>query len=322
MTSRAITTLFLTDADIDGLLSVEEAISVVEQVLRQQATGDAANRPRGHDYASPGAYQAWMQAAAYGLGVCGFKTYTIVGGSGRFFVYVYDVDGGPPLSIMEANRLGQLRTGAASGVAARHMANEDASVIALLGSGLQAASQLEAFCAVRPIELVRVHSPTPRNRAALAERMTAKLGIAVEAVDSPEPAVREADVVATITTSTTPVFRGEWLREGTHVSAAGGAHPYATELDEATIARADAVVVDDPDQARIECGEFMMASASGALLWERVRELCHVVSGRVPGRTSDRDVTLFKSLGMALWDVAAAKAVYDRAIERGVGTRL
>ncbi len=322
MTSRAITTLFLTDADVDSLLSVEEAISVVEQVLRQQATGDAANRPRGHDYASPDAYQAWMQAAAYGLGVCGFKTYTIVGGSGRFFVYVYDVDGGPPLSIMEANRLGQLRTGAASGVAARHMANEDASVIALLGSGLQAASQLEAFCAVRPIELVRVHSPTPRNRAALAERMTAKLGIAVEAVDSPEPAVREADVVATITTSTTPVFRGEWLREGTHVSAAGGAHPYATELDEATIARADAVVVDDPDQARIECGEFMMASASGALLWERVRELCHVVSGRVPGRTSDRDVTLFKSLGMALWDVAAAKAVYDRAIERGVGTRL
>ena len=263
-----------------------------------------------------------MQAAAHGLGVCGFKTYTIAGGVGRFFVYLYSADGGPPLSIMEANRLGQLRTGAATGVAARHMANEDASVVALLGSGLQAGTQLEAVCAVRPIERVRVYSPTSRNRTALAERMTAKLGIPVEAVDSPETAVRDADVVATITTSKTPVFQAEWLQNGAHVSAAGGAHPYATELDEATISRADVVVVDDPDQAHIECGEFMMASASGALLWERVRELCHVVAGRVAGRTSQHDVTLFKSLGMALWDVAAGKTVYDRATERGVGARL
>ena len=287
-----------------------------------QADGEAANSPRGHDYAGPGAYQAWMQAAAYGLGVCGFKTYTIVGGAGRFFVYLYGTNGGPPLSIMEANRLGQLRTGAASGVAASHMASEDASVVALLGSGLQAGSQLEALCAVRPIEHVRVYSPTPRNRTALAERMSARLGITVEAVESPEQAVRGADVVATITTSTTPVFQSDWLQEGAHVSAAGGAHPYASELDEATIGRADVVVADDIDQARIECGEFMMASASGALLWERVRELRHVVSGDVAGRTSERDVTLFKSLGMALWDVAAARAVYERAVERGVGTRL
>ena len=301
---------------------MKEAIPVVEHALRLQAAGEAANRPRGHDYSGPGAYQAWMQAAAYGLGVCGFKTYTIVGGVGRFFVYLYSTDGGPPLSVMEANRLGQLRTGAATGVAARYMASERASVVALLGSGAQAGSQLEALCAVRPIQRVRVYSPTPRNRAALAERITPKLGISVEAVDSPEMAVRGADVVATITTSKTPVFRAEWLRDGAHVSAAGGAHPYATELDEATIGRADVVVVDDPDQARIECGEFMMASASGALLWERVRELCYVVSGRTAGRTSERDITLFKSLGMALWDVAAAKAVYERAVERGVGTRL
>lgn len=301
---------------------MKEAIPVVEHALRLQADCEAANRPRGHDYSGPDAYQAWMQAAAYGLGVCGFKTYTIVGGVGRFFVYLYSTDGGPPLSIMEANRLGQLRTGAATGVGARYMASERASVVALLGSGAQAGSQLEALCAVRPIERVRVYSPTSQNRAALAERMTSKLGISVEAVSSPETAVRGADVVATITTSTSPVFRAEWLRDGAHVSAAGGAHPYATELDEATINRANVVVVDDPDQARIECGEFMMATASGALLWERVRELCHVVSGRTAGRTSERDITLFKSLGMALWDVAAAKAVYERAVERGVGTRL
>ena len=301
---------------------MEEAIPVVERALRLQSDGEAANRPRGHDYAGPGSYQAWMQSAAYGLGVCGFKTYTIVQGTGRAFVYLYDIEGGPPLCVTEANRLGELRTGAASGVAARHMANEDASVVALLGSGLQAGSQLEAICAVRPIERVRVYSPTPRNRTALAERMAPKLGIPVEAVDSPETAVRDADVVATITTSRTPVFRAEWLRDGAHVSAAGGAHPYATELDEATIGGADVVVVDDPDQARIECGELMMATASGALLWERVRELCHVVSGRVAGRARERDVTLFKSLGMALWDVAAARAVYERAVERGVGARL
>ena len=322
MTAQAVSTLFLTDEDVDGLLSVPETIPVVEEVLRQQADGQAANRPRGHDYAGPSAYQAWMQAAAYGLGVCGFKTYTIANGAGRFFVYLYDIAGGPPLAIMEANRLGQLRTGAASGVAARHMAAPDATTAALLGSGAQAASQLEALCAVRPIEKVRVYSPTPRNRAALAERETARLGISVEAVDSPELAVREAQVVITITTSRSPVFKGEWLIPGAFVCAAGGAHPYATELDVATIRRADVVAVDDPEQARIECGEFMSATADGALHWERVRELCQVVAGRTPGRTTEQDLTLFKSLGMALWDVAAAKAVYDRAIERGVGSRL
>ena len=280
----------------------------------------ASNRPRGHDIAAPGVSLAWMQAAAYGLGVYGFKTYTITPAGSRFFVYLYGIDCGGPLCILEANRLGQLRTGAASGVAASHMAREDASVVGVLGSGYQAGSQLEAIRCVRCISGARVYSPAIEHRTAYAEEMSQSLGIEVTPVDSAMRVVEGADILVTITSSATPVFDGAWLQPGTHITAVGGANAYVTELDDEAIQRSDVIVVDDAAQARIECGEFMIPAARGVLLWERVRELWQVVDGRTPGRGNPEDITLFKSLGMALWDVAVAKAVYDRAIDRGVGT--
>ena len=144
--------------------------------------------------------------------------------------------------------------------------------------------------------------------------MSESLGIDIQAVDSPREVVESADILVTITNSRTPVFGGEWLRAGTHICAVGGANEYVTELDDATIQRADFIAVDSIAQAKIECGELLMPTSRGLLLWEQVSELWQVVGGMKSGRRSAEDITLFKSLGMAMWDLAAAKVVYERYI--------
>ena len=314
--------LWLSDADVERLLSVEDAIPVVETALAQQAAGDAVNRPRAHDIAGEGAFLAHMQAALYEQGVFGFKSYSAAGGVYRFFVMLYSMRTGLPLALMQANSLGRIRTGAASGVSARHMARPDSSVVGLLGSGYQAGAQLQAICAVRPIKAVYVFSPNPQRRTDFARRMNAALGIEVIAADDPRAVVDAADILVTITNSREPVFGGDWLRPGMHICAVGGANEYATELDDAAIRRADIIAVDSVAQAKVECGELLMPASRGLILWEQLTELCQIVGGEKAGRSFSDDITLFKSLGMAIWDVAAAKAVYDRAIERGMGVRI
>ena len=307
-----MTPLWITDADVERLLSVEEAVPIVEAALRQQAVGAATNMPRGHTIAGPGVMLAHMAAALHEEGVFGFKVYSIVDGKYQFFVLLYSVDSGDLLAVLEANRLGRRRTGAASGVSAKYMAREDSAEVGILGSGFQADAQLEAICSVRPIERVRVYSRNAENRDGFARRMAETLGIEVVAVDTPREAVESADILVTITNSRTPVFEGAWLRPGTHVCAVGGANEYVTELDDTTIRRADFIAVDSIAQARIECGELLMPASRGLLLWEQVSEFWQVVGGMKTGRRANDDITLFKSLGMAMWDVAAAKVVYDK----------
>ncbi len=307
-----MTPLWITDADVERLLSVEEAVPMVEAALRQQAAGAATNMPRGHTIAGPGVMLAHMAAALHEEGVFGFKVYSIVDGKYQFFVLLYSVDSGDLLAVLEANRLGRRRTGAASGVSAKYMAREDSAEVGILGSGFQADAQLEAICSVRPIERVRVYSRNAENRDGFARRMAETLGIEVVAVDTPREAVESADILVTITNSRTPVFEGAWLRPGTHVCAVGGANEYVTELDDTTIRRADFIAVDSIAQARIECGELLMPASRGLLLWEQVSEFWQVVGGMKTGRRANDDITLFKSLGMAMWDVAAAKVVYDK----------
>ena len=306
--------LWLTDGDVERLLTVEEAVPVVEAVLKQQAAGTATNLPRGHTIAGPGVMLAHMTAALHEQGVFGFKVYSIVDGAYRFFVLLYSVATGDLLAVIEANQLGRRRTGAASGVSAKYMSREDSAEVGILGSGFQAGAQLEAICSVRPIERVRVYSRNPENRNGFARRMTETLSIEVVAADEPRAVVESADILVTISNSRTPVFDGEWLRAGTHICAVGGANEYVTELDDATIQRADFIAVDSIAQAKIECGELLMPTSRGLLLWEQVSELWQVVGGAKAGRRSAEDITLFKSLGMAMWDLAAAKVVYERYI--------
>ena len=308
------TPLWLTDGDVERLLTVEEAVPVVEAVLKQQAAGTATNLPRGHTIAGPGVMLAHMTAALHEQGVFGFKVYSIVDGAYRFFVLLYSVATGDLLAVIEANQLGRRRTGAASGVSAKYMSREDSAEVGILGSGFQAGAQLEAICSVRPIERVRVYSRNPENRNGFARRMTETLSIEVVAADEPRAVVESADILVTISNSRTPVFDGEWLRAGTHICAVGGANEYVTELDDATIQRADFIAVDSIAQAKIECGELLMPTSRGLLLWEQVSELWQVVGGMKSGRRGGEDITLFKSLGMAMWDLAAAKVVYERYI--------
>ena len=303
---------------------MEAALFAVESVLRRQADGTALNQPRQRLMAGPDTHVNTMIASDSELGVFGFKTYTYAGGVYRFFVMLSDSRTGDLLAIVEANRLGQLRTGAATGVATRFMARPDAATVGVIGSGFQARTQLEAVSKVRDLTSAKVYSRNPDGRSAYASEMSDRLGLDVTPADSAQASVEGADIVITITSSRTPVLLGEWLEPGMHVNAVGGADPYVTELDDAAVQRADLIVVDDRAQARIESGELMMTAGRGLVLWEQMRELWELVSGfsAKPARQRPEDVTLFKSLGMALWDIATAKAAYDRAVAEGVGREI
>jgi ornithine cyclodeaminase/alanine dehydrogenase-like protein (mu-crystallin family) len=252
---------------------MEEALLAVEDSLLQQARGTAVNLPRGHEIASPGVYIAHMQGALHEQGVVGFKVYTVAPQGYKFLVYLIIMDTGQLLAIIEANRLGQLRTGAATGVSVKHMARAGSRVAGVLGSGFQAGTQLEAVWRVADVDSAVVYSRNSPNRIAFAKRMSNQLGISVPAVDSAREVVDAADVLITITASGSPVFDGKWLRPGMHVAAVGGANEYVTELDDDAILRPEALVVDSLAQARKECGELLMPASRGLVLWEQVREL-------------------------------------------------
>ena len=312
-------TLYLTEADVDRLFDMDAALRAVESSLLHQSGGNAINQPRQRLNAGHDTHVNTMMASDDQWGVFGFKTYTFAGGVYNFFVFLSDSRTGALLAIIEANRMGQLRTGAATGVATRFMATPEASSVGVIGSGFQARTQLEAVSKVRELRRVKVYSPNRERRRAYAIEMSGRLGLEVVPVQSARDAVSEADIVVTITSSRTPILYGEWLEPGMHIAAAGGADPYVSELDVAAVERADLIVVDDRSQAQIESGELMMPASRGLLIWERTRELWQVVSGQASARDNPEAVTLFKSLGMALWDVASAKVVYDRAVEEGIG---
>ena len=315
-------TLFLTEQDVDSLLTMDAAIEVLEEGFRHQAAGEASNSPR-RRIRMGGGMLHFMAAADRFTGVTGMKWYGGFGAGGaRFHVQLSDSETGELLAVMEAGRLGQVRTGAASGVATKYMARPDARIVGMIGSGYQAGTQLEAICRVRPIEQVRVFSRTPERRKAFADRMEASLGVEVKAVDSAEDCVAEADVVAVITSATSPVLKGGWLADGSHVNAAGVNHWLRRELDGRAVARASVIVADDVEQARIECADLIHPVERGELTWQRVRELWEVVSGTVAGRNSPSEITLFESQGIALEDIAAGYHVYRLAKERGVGTEV
>ena len=310
--------LLLKEADVNALVTMEDALAAVEGSFLEQARGTGINQPR-RRVRQPHGTLHLMGAALVERGYWGFKAYTTTRQGARFVVHLYDVTSGALLAILEADRLGQLRTGAASGVATKYLARPDAGTLALFGAGYQAETQLEAIAAVRPLREVRVYSRTPARRHAFAERMAARLGLQVRAVDAPEAALDGADIITTITTARAPLFKGDLVQPGVHINAAGSNAAIRAELDAEAVRRTTAIFVDDVQQARFESGDLVQAYQRNALAWERVRPLADVVAGLLPGRRTSEDITLFESQGIALWDVALAAVVYERARERGVG---
>jgi alanine dehydrogenase len=307
--------LYLREADVDALLSPADAVEAVEGCFTRLASGAIENRPRFRLGLDDGRLNV-LAAADLELGVAGLKAYAGFRSGARFVVALFAADRPELLALVEADRLGQRRTGGASAVAAKHLARPGARTLGVIGAGWQAESQVECLRAALPgIDRVVAYSRTEERLDEFCRRFDA------------EPAeynrdAAEQDIVVTVTTSRDPVLRGEWLREGALVCAAGANRIDARELDNAVIERAAFVCCDSKEQARLEAADVAEPVEQGVLDWLEVHELAEVVGGDVQGRARDEDIVLFKSLGIAAEDIAVAKLVYDRALERGIGESL
>ncbi len=313
--------LWLREAEVGALLPINDVMAAVEQGFRFLGEGSAVNQPRSRSITPDGALNV-MHAAVPALGVAGLKSYAVTREGARFLAILYSLKNGEALLIVEADRLGQIRTGAASGVATKYMARADAGALGLIGAGWQARSQLQAITRARPIALVKVFSRTEERREAFAAEMVQELGTEVVAVDTPEDAVAGVDIVVTITSAREPVLRGEWLRPGMHVNAAGANSAPRRELDAEAVRRCQIIAVDALDQAKIECGDLIAPADDGDPVWERVVELGAIVAGKIPGRTGDDQITLFESQGIAMEDVVTMELLYRRAKASGVGREI
>ena len=312
--------LFLREADVEKLATMTMALEAVEEAFRLQGESKADNGPRRRHRVETG-YLHVMSASLPTLGLAGLKSYATVAGNARFEVLLYSEDG-TLLAVIEGNKLGQLRTGAASGVATKYMARKDASRVGVFGTGWQARAQLEALCAVRPVKTIVAFGRDAGRRETFCKEMTEKLGVGVYPASKPEEAVKEVDIVVTATTSKEPVFQGDWLAPGTHVNAIGSNFLSKQEIDVETVRRSACVVVDSVEQYRMESGDLARAIDAGAFYWEDARELGLVVIGEFPGREDDKEVTLFESHGIALEDVALAGRIYHAALSARIGETL
>jgi ornithine cyclodeaminase/alanine dehydrogenase-like protein (mu-crystallin family) len=313
--------LYLSQSDVDQVLDMRLAIEVVEEAFRQLADRKATNVPRVRAKGA-GIVLHTMSAAADYLGLVGWKCYSSIRAGARFHVGLYDSSSGEWTAIIEAERLGQLRTGATTAVAVEWMADMGAGELGLFGAGRQAQTQLEGVVLARPIKQAFVYSRNETKRKAFAAQMSRQLGIDVVPVDRPQEAAEELPIVVTATNSAIPVFDGNWLDEGTLVCAVGSNWLTKAEIDANVIRRADNIVCDSIEACRQEAGDFVDAREKGVFDWSRAVELADVVSGHAVGRSTRESVTLFKSVGLAIEDVALAGKLLDLARAQGLGIEL
>ncbi len=313
--------IFISEDQVDQLLTMPDALREVENALRDFGIGGAQNMPRQRVRAANGVLHV-MPAGWLTRGYMGYKAYAGFRGGARFYFHLFDSNTGEYLAIIGADKLGQIRTGAASGVATKYLARADALTAGILGTGWQAETQLQAVCAVRNIRAVNCFSRDETRRNHFAEKMSAQLGVSVRAVTFAEAAVRDSDIVIAITNAAQPVLRGEWLSAGAHVNAAGSNWLNRREVDSETLKRANAIFVDSIEDARIESGDLAIPVSENVIGWHQVQEISALLAGRAVGRTSDGDITFFKSNGIALEDVAVGAWVYERAREQGIGAEL
>jgi alanine dehydrogenase len=307
--------LYLTEADVESLLAPADALAAVEACFERMARGAVENRPR-YRHRLEDASFAVMSAADLELERAGVKSYVASASGARFVVALFDTAKSALVAVIEADKLGQLRTGAASGVAAKHLAKPGAASLGIIGCGWQAETQVACIReAVPSIERVVAYCRTEASLKKFCRKVKAEAGESHR-----DPAAQ--DIVVTATTSADPVLRGEWLQPGALVCAMGANVPHHRELDNVVLERAAFVCCDSKEQAMIESGDLIEPVESGVLDWLEVYELHEVVAGEVSGRESPDDIVVFKSNGLAAWDVAAATKAVELAGERGVGTEL
>ena len=313
--------LFLRDEDVNRCLSMEAMLEAIETMQRRFGQGAAYNLAR-RKIIGEGGLLSVMGGGLFYDRVFGVKTYTVVSGKYSFQVSLYDSDTGELLCNTQANRLGQLRTGATTGVAVKYLSNSDSTTLGIIGTGYQAPTQLEAICQVRGIQEIRAFSRTPERRESFAKTMSGSLGIKVIPVDSGEQAVTGSGIVVCIAANLDPVLRGEWLPAGVTVIGAGPTTWRAREVDDQVLTRADKIFVDSLEQAPVESGDMASAVDRGILQWSRLQELRHAVAKNLPGRDDPSQIIFAKLMGTGVADVAAAKLAYDRARDQGLGMEM
>ena len=312
--------IYINEAEVESVLDMGSVLDAVEGVQARLATGEAENLPRRRIFQS-GRTLHLMAASDEGCGYAGHKSYLAAAGGVAFCVLLYEIASGKLAAVIEADRLGQLRTGAASGVASRHLARPESSALGIVGGGYQARTQVEAICRTLPIKSVRAYRRDRMRLERFCTEISDRCGVEAAAAASPEEAVAGADVIVTATNSAEPVLDG-YLETGVHVNAMGSNRANAAELGPITVGGFDRVVCDDIAQARIESGDLLGANSAGTFSWGTAVALGDVVAGKAPGRTGPEDKTLFESLGIAAWDIATAAVVLERARDRGLGREL
>jgi ornithine cyclodeaminase/alanine dehydrogenase len=320
--------LILTREDVRAVVSMQDAIGVLEQTFRELGAGEAIMPTRiAMEAQEANGFMLAMPAYLKRTGALGVKVVSSYPDNPRTVgmptiqavILYYDGATGERLALMEGTYLTALRTGATSGLATKYLANADSHVAGVIGSGAQAETQLEAVCSVRKITGARVYSLTPAHAASFAERMSSRVGIEVRPVSEAKEAVEGCSIVITATSSKIPVLSGHWLTPGTHINAVGSHTAGARELDADTI-RKSKVVVDSWAAASQEAGDLLIPIAEGLIAKTHVYgELADLAMGRKPGRSSPREITVFKSVGLAIEDVAVAKLVYERGKASGIG---
>ena len=303
------------------LVSVKDAIGTLENLFATWSDAATVNLPRQRARAGAAAFN--LMGAAWGAkNLFGLKAYHIGPQAGSSHVLLYSASDSRLLAMIESDHLGRMRTGAASGTATKHLANPDARTLGVVGAGRQALTQVAAVCAVRQIAEVSVFSPTAAHRNDFARRLERELGIGARPAPSAEAAIVDADIVVVITKSAEPVMRANWLKSGVHVNAAGANAASRREIDAETVLRATVRATDHLTQAQDEAAEYRELVAAGRLKWQDIVELGDIVTGKAVGRRGPADITLFKSLGIALEDIAFAELIWRRAIERRIGRPL
>lgn len=310
--------LLLNEDDVRQVLTMDMALEAVAEVLKKHALDEAQNVPRARCQTDHAMLHV-LAAAAKTLGIMGFKAYSTSRRGAQFVIGLYDGKTGNLDAILQADYLGQVRTGAASGVATQYMARPEAQDVGLFGTGKQARTQIWAVSKVRKLRRVQVYSPNEERRRQFAREMSQVCECDIEPVSRPEQAAQQKDIVITATTSRDPVLNGQWLAEGTHLNVIGSNFLAKAEVDVETIRRCKTIIVDSKEQARLEAGDFVQALEEGLIRWSEVHELGQVILGRYAGRMHPQDITLFKSLGIGLEDIAVAARVVTRAREKGLG---
>lgn len=313
--------LYLNESDVEELLAMADAIEALRDTFEKQGDGNTINNPRQRIKTGKSMLH-YLAAALPHLGVMGYKAYTSSAAGLKFRVFLHDIESGDLLSVMDGNHMGMIRTGAVTGLATSFMARKGSAVLGVFGTGFQAKGQIRAVCEVRDIKKIIIYGRDRERRLKFCDQVADETDAEVIPAENPDEAVTGSDIIVTATTSSSPVFDGKKIRPGTHINAIGGNFLFKREIDDATVRSSRVIAVESVEQSKMEAGELVAVVDKGKLHWENVKELGYIVSGRDHGRFNKNDITLFKSVGIAIEDICIAWHLYNIAVNTNRGKRI